>query len=172
MRLIILLFVSFVSFSCSTAYYSKKKKETTAYQNLSRLEQELVNIDLTLNISAAKGLYNNSIVFLTAYPNSKYKEQVLVLASKSTDGLNMNQENLELIDQLLNEFPNSKNAPNYLYNKGKIVEEKIKDLDQALLIYQKLIETYPKSELAASLKSYIGFMNKSEKEKLEYLLNE
>lgn len=170
MKLLIIVFPIFFFIGCSVSSSSKKKKkEDIEYNRLIALEKNLVKTDLTINIVTAKNLYNGSTTFIKQYPKSKNKEHVLVLAAKSSDGLNMIQENIALIDELLKDFSSSENAPNYLYNKGKIFEEKIKDLEKAKLIYRELIQKYPKSELALSMKSYLLFLEKSETEQLEYL---
>jgi len=146
--------------------FSSSKEE---YQKLVQLEQKLVNSDLTLNQMVAKELYDRSIRFSEKYPKNKHREQVLVFAAKSADGLNWNQKNLAVINQLLTLFPNSPNAPNYLYNKGKIYEEKLHQKEKAIEIYQTLILKYPQSKIAKNLKDYIVFLKKTEKEQLEFL---
>lgn len=149
----------------------KRITEEESYHNLLLLEKLLVQTDLNLNSKVADSLYHESLVFLKLYPESQRKESVLVLAAKCTDGLNLNKENIELIDQLLTLFPKSKYAPNYLYNKGKIYEEKLNNIPKAKECYKELILKHPKSELGKSMKLYLNFLDKSEKEQLDFLKN-
>jgi outer membrane protein assembly factor BamD (BamD/ComL family) len=146
-----------------------KVTEQQSYQTLLTLEQQLVQPNSTLDNLIADSLYTQSLRFIEKYPKSKYKEQVLVMAAKCSDGLSLNTENIQLIDQLLSEFPNSENAPNYLYNKGKIYEEKLNDISTAKLIYRDLIKRYPKSELAKNMLLYLDFLNQSQEEQLDFL---
>ena len=83
--------------------------------------------------------------------------------------VNNNKENIKIIDQLLVNFPNSNNAPIYLYNKGKIYEEKLVDITKAITIYKAVIENYPSSEIAKNLTDYISFISTSEKDQIKNL---
>jgi tetratricopeptide (TPR) repeat protein len=157
-----LLAAVFILSSCSTRKYEK-----TQYASLKTLEKQLVNTDLTLNKEVADSLYRESLFFDSIFPKSTHKEEVLTLAAKSADGLNKNQENIKIIELLLRHFPQSKNAPIYLYNKGKIYEEKIGNINKAISIYQQIIEIYPDHELAKSLAHYIPFLQKSPQEQLD-----
>lgn len=143
--------------------------EEESYLKLKTLEKSLVKPDLTLDLKIADSLYYSSLAFINQFIKSKNLENVLVLAAKCSDGLNLNIENIELINQLLLTFPNSENAPNYLYNKGKIYEEKLKDISKAKAVYVDLISTYPNSELALNMKFYLEFLDKSKTEQLEFL---
>ncbi len=171
MKIFLFLLVFTMSIGCATNSSSihLKSKEKVAYLDLIELEEQLVAKDLTLDTIVAVQLYDNSLLFLKRFPKSINKETVLVLASKSSDGLNMNQENIALINELLASFPNSQHAPNYLYNKGKIYEEKLNDLTKAKVVYSALIEKHPESQLAKSMILYLAFLEKSSKEKSEYL---
>jgi tetratricopeptide (TPR) repeat protein len=171
MKIFLFLLVFALSIGCATNSSSIriKRKEKVAFLDLIKLEEQLVAKDLTLDTIIAVQLYDNSLLFLKKFPKSIKKEAVLVLASKSSDGLNMNQKNIALIDELLASFPNSQDAPNYLYNKGKIYEEKLSNLSKAKAIYSNLIEKYPESQLAKSMILYLDFLEKSSKEKSEYL---
>lgn len=173
------LLLSLTFFSCTIGASNSKPIETknnsseaNSYQTLVDLEQLLVNPDLSLNSTIADSLYNEALTYLLEFPKSKQRERVLVLAAKCSDGLNLIPENIRLIDQLLAEFPLSENAPNYLYNKGKIYEEKLNDIATARLIYNELIIKFPNSELAQSISLYLDFLNKSEQEQLNFLKNQ
>jgi tetratricopeptide (TPR) repeat protein len=171
MKLFLFLLVFTLNIGCANNSSSihLKRKEKVAYLDLIEIEEQLVKKDLTLDTIIAVQLYDNSLFFLKRFPKSIKKETVLVLASKCSDGLNMNQENIALIDELLASFPNSQHAPNYLYNKGKIYEEKLSDLTKAKAVYSTLIEKHPDSKLAKSMILYLDFLEKSSKEKSEYL---
>lgn len=179
MKLFIYFLTTFLVFGCSIGANNaksnlqeeKKTTEIDSYNLLLDLESLLVNDDLTLNSKVADSLYHQSLLFIEYYPKSKHKESVLVLAAKCSDGLNLNSENIRLIDQLLISFPLSENAPNYLYNKGKIYEEKLKDTLKASIVYKELITNYPDSQLGRSMKLYLKFLEKTESEQLDFLKN-
>jgi tetratricopeptide (TPR) repeat protein len=171
---IILISITSCSIGANNSKSNSQKKEPTeeeSYKVLLSLEKILVQYDLALNSEIADSLYQKSLTFIHLYPKSEHQESVLVIAAKCSDGLNLNQENISLIDQLLKAFPHSVYAPNYLYNKGKIYEEKLKDLPKAKKIYKELISKYPKSELGKSMVSYLNFLEKSDTEQLDFLKN-
>jgi len=169
------LLISLLLFGCSIgtnnpkSNLDRKSTEEQAYQALTDLEKSLVQTNLTINKLIADSLYKEALEFVALYPKSKQKEQALVLAAKCSDGLDLSTENIQLIDQLLLTFPDSENAPNYLYNKGKIYEEKLNDVSTAKTIYQDLIKRYPKSELAKNMLLYLDFLNQSEEEQFNFL---
>lgn len=168
MKLIYFLVPLILLTNCLTTK-KQVKKEQELLNALISLEKRLVNTDLTLNEKVADSLYRESLFFDSIFPKSTHKEKVLVFAAKSADGLNNNKENIKIIDQLLLNFPNSINAPIYLYNKGKIYEEKLLDITKAIIIYKEVIENYPSSEIAKNLTDYISFLSASKKDQIKNL---
>lgn len=168
MKLFYFLFTTIVLTNCLQV---KKRtiKENTLYHSLVSLEKKLVNKDLTLNKEVADSLFRRSLFFDSIFPESQHKEKVLVFAAKSADGMNENEANLKIINQLVKHFPNSKNTPIYLYNKGKIYEEKLMDTPTALVIYKQIVKQYPESDIAKNLIDYISFISKTENEQLKQL---
>ena len=136
---------------------------------MTALENQIVNKDLSINKKKAEILFKKSIRFNQKNLNNKYSESVYVLAAKCSDGLNWNNKNIEIIDLLLQKFPNSKNRPNYLYNKGKIYEEKMHKIENAKNIYNQIIREYPNTEIGKNLIHYLEFISKTDQEKLQFL---
>ncbi len=162
MKYVLVFIVSWLLIGClSTKGVSQKR----SYQKLINIESKLVNKDLSINSKKAKKLYRSALAFNQRYPSNKNKEAVYVFAAKSSDGLNWNKENIKIIDTLLSEFPNSKQCPVYLFNKGKIYEEKLHDIEKAKMIYKKVVKLYPNSIIAKNLIDYLAFISKSEQEK-------
>ncbi len=169
MRYLFFVLTLFILTNCSTFKNRNKLNEAKIYEALKTLETRLVNQDLTLNKEVADSLYRRSLFFDSIHPKSKHKEEVLTLAAKSADGLDRNQENIQIIDSLLHYFPKSKNAPIYLYNKGKIYEEKMGDTTKAIEVYTIIINRFPEHELAKNLIHYLRFLNQSHQEQLDSL---
>ena len=166
MKFVFILFLSLCITSCSINQSIGQEKK---YNKLTALEKQIVNPDLTINKKKAKKLFQKALKFNKKHPANKHKESIYVLAAKCSDGLNWNTKNIEIIDLLLVEFPQSKNSSNYLYNKGKIYEEKIKDIEKSKTIYRQIIKQYPNTELAKNLVDYLKFISKSDQEQLEFL---
>ena len=52
-------------------------------------------------------------------------------------------------------FPNSSNAPKYLHNRARILEDKVENNKAARLAYEELIELYPEHTLSLNSKIYL-----------------
>ena len=52
-------------------------------------------------------------------------------------------------------FPNSLNAPKYLHNRARILEDKVQNNKAARLAYEELIELYPEHSLSLNSKIYL-----------------
>ena len=143
--------------SCSI-YKKTLKAEEQALSVLANLEQNLVREDLSLNAENAQLLQEKSKQFLVQYPNSKHKEQVLVYIAKTSDGLNQNELTLQTLNQLIKEFPDSEQTPLYYYNKGKVLEDKLKQKQKAITVYKELIKRYPDSKIAQEIKLYLKYI--------------
>jgi len=148
---------------------NKTSRQENKYQKLLDLEKHIVNPNLSINKNNAEKLYFKALDFNKKYSNNKHKESVYVLAAKCSDGLNWNTKNIAVIDKLLAEFPLSNNCPNYLYNKGKIYEEKLNNIEKAKIIYTDIIKKYPDSEIAKNLVDYLIFRSKTNQDQLQFL---
>ena len=67
-------------------------------------------------------------------------------------------------------FPTSKKAPIYLFNRARILDDILLKKRESELAYRELIELYPDDSLSLSMKRYLesDLMNKSEQELLEF----
>jgi tetratricopeptide (TPR) repeat protein len=67
-------------------------------------------------------------------------------------------------------FPNSVNAPKYLHNRARILEDKIMNNNAARLAYEELIELYPDHPLSVNSKIYLeNIFDKSDSEILNLI---
>ncbi|MDG2343716.1 MAG: hypothetical protein P8L23_03975 [Flavobacteriales bacterium] len=67
-------------------------------------------------------------------------------------------------------FPESINAPKYLHNRARILEDKIKNNKSARLAYEELIELYPNHPLSINSKIYLEkIFDKSDAEILDLI---
>lgn len=157
MRLIAIVILLSLNMGCKS-HKSYIENDYLAFKKISNFENCLIHQDLTLNRIVARSLIKQCDNFTSTFPKSIYLEETLVIAAKSSDGLNFNKKNINYINQLLEHFPESENAPIYLYNKGKILEEKLNDTLKAFNIYQTIINKYPNSEIGKSLPYYLDFI--------------
>ena len=52
-------------------------------------------------------------------------------------------------------FPNSKNAPIYLHNRARILDNILEDKNNARLAFEELIELYPNHKLSINAQLYL-----------------
>ncbi len=76
---------------------------------------------------------------------------------------------LNLYDWVLESYPAHPLAPNVLFIKGFIIEQDLKQTEEARLIYQEFLDKYPDHEMASSAKFLLDNLGKSEQEILEMI---
>lgn len=145
--------------------------ETESYTTLQELDDQLVKNDLTIDINVAKELYTRSIEFSKTYPESENLEIVLSYAAKGAEGIENYKEAVEILHKLAYDIPESNKTVIYMYNKGKILEEKLKDKDAAKAAYKELIKRFPRNPISKNMKSYLsnGLIDMTKEEKIKYL---
>jgi tetratricopeptide (TPR) repeat protein len=138
---------------------------------LQELDDQLVKNDLTIDINVAKELYTRSIDFSKDYPESENLEIVLSYAAKGAEGIENFKEAVEILHKLSYDIPESNKTVIYMYNKGKILEEKIKDKEAAKAAYKELIKRFPRNPISKNMKSYLsnGLIDMSKEDKIKYL---
>ncbi len=187
----IILFFSVLAVSCGGSekneegHYSSKKEvveelkvvetspeqERTDYEDLLKLDERLIKNDLTIDQNVARQLYKSSMEFAKHYPNSEHLEKALDFAAKGAENIGDYEEAVVIYHQLINDIPESNRTPVYMYNKGKILEEKINKKDAAKVAYKELIKRYPRNPLSKSMKSYLrnGLIDMTKEEKIKFL---
>ena len=188
-HLYLFLSISFLLSNCGSAEEknteaSVNKKEDKAIQEtkdpalesedlktLQELDDQLVKNDLTIDINVANELYTRSISFSKDYPKSENLEIVLSYAAKGAEGIENYKEAVEILHKLAYDIPESNKTVIYMYNKGKILEEKIKDKEAARAAYKELIKKFPRNPISKNMKSYLsnGLIDMSKEEKIKYL---
>jgi TolA-binding protein len=67
-------------------------------------------------------------------------------------------------------FPESKNAPIYLHNRARILDNILEDKNNAKLAFEELIELYPEHPLSINTQLYLdNAFGKSDQELLELI---
>ena len=145
--------------------------EATDLMLVQELDEQLVKNDLTIDLNVAKELYTRSLAFSKEYPKSADLELVLSYAAKGAEGIENYTEAVEILHRLANDLPESNKTVIYMYNKGKILEEKLKNKEAAKLAYKELIERFPKNPISRNMKAYLnnGLIDMSKEEKIKYL---
>ncbi len=187
-KIIILISVSIFALSCGNneekkgegkqevASHAETKhevdpaKEKAEFEELKELEDHLMNSDLTIDISVAKDLYKKAAAFAKNYPKSAHLEAALDYAAKGAENGGLYSEAVEMYHQLGNVMPESNKTPIYMYEKGKVLEDKMQNKEAAKAAYKELIKRYPRNPLSKDMKSYLknGVIDMTKEEKIKY----
>jgi len=141
------------------------------FSKLVELDQKLMNADLSIDKEVAKELFSTASVFESKYPAHEKTADALELAAKGAESIGKYNEAIELLHHLANDFEASEKTPSYLYNKGRILEEKLGKKENAKAAYNELISKYPEHPLAVSAEQYLqmNYMEMSDEELIQFL---
>lgn len=145
-------------------------EEASDLKDLEDLDSQRIKNDLSIDLNIAKSLYTRSIAFSKNYPNSKHLEKVLTYAYKGAENIGDYEEAVEILHQLAHNVPNAKKIPVHMYNKGKVLEEKMGKIEASKAAYKELIKKYPRNPFSKDMKTYIskGIIDMTAEEKVNY----
>ena len=72
---------------------------------------------------------------------------------------------IDINERIINSYPDSDEAPKALFANAGTYEEKLKDREQALKLYQLFVEHYPGHSLAGQAKQHISALQQQQKKK-------
>lgn len=178
--IVVLSLISFLS-SCGEKKEETKEVVTEStvevispegqFEYLIELDQILVKNDLTVDKSVAKRLFNAANDFLSNNAGHEKSADALELAAKSAEALGKYNEAIDMLHRLSKDFVDSEKTPSYLYNKARILEEKLGKKENAKAAYEDLISRFPNDPLAISAQQYLdmNYMEMSDEELIEFL---
>jgi len=119
----------------------------------------LFNPDGSLNEQEAPKVAEKYCQFVNQNPNDTAVVKWLFHAMEINVMLKNSDKSLELGNQLLNQYPQSKWAPKTLLFMGSYVyNDQLNDTAQAHQMFQKLIDEYPESELVSDAQKSIEYL--------------
>ena len=180
MKKLLVITTFFVIIGCNTEPSDERKELTSKeyFQELENLNDSLINLkpihfnlqkELGINVkNKAISLYNNNEFDF----NDKEVEFLLSCAAKSSEILKQYKEAQNYFLKLQKKFPNGENAPVYLHNRARILDDILLDKNNARLAYEELIELYPEHPLSQNAVMYLeNAFGKSNEELLELIKN-
>lgn len=112
---------------------------------------------------AGKELYEAANDFVVKHPHHEKTAAILELAAKGAEAMQQYQEAVNILDKLIFEFPETEETPNYMMNKARIIEERIKDVEKAKVAYGELIDRFPDNQMSKDAKLYVdNFLGKED----------
>ena len=131
----------------------------------------LFNADHTMNRNEAPKVAKTYCQYVKQNPNDTTVVKWLYHAMEINVMMKDADKSIELCDQLLEQYPQSKWAPMSLLLVGSFVyEDMLNDTAQAHAAYQKLIDDYPESALVDDAQKSIEFLGLTQEERMSRII--
>lgn len=151
MKLMLAVIVAFGMFACGG------KKLTQ--EDLKAAEATLFNEDQTLNEAKAPGVADTYCKFVEQNPDDSTAADWLYHAMEINVLLKNADKSAAICDQLTKDYPDSEWAPMSLFLLGSYVyDDQLSDTAKAHAAFQRLIDTYPESELVDDAQKSIEYL--------------
>ena len=151
LKLMLVAMLAMGMFACG------EKKLT--YKDMLKAEATLFDEEGYLDTLKAPKVAEKYIKFVEQNPDDTTASLWLYHAMELNVMLKNTEKSMELCDQLVEKYPDSKWAPRGLYLLGSFIyEEELKDLDKAREVYERIVRDYPESEIIESVKSSIKYL--------------
>ena len=121
-------------------------------QNLNKFLNSLFNVD-SVKVKQLISMYTD---FADRFPNDTSASKYLFSASRLYVSLENYKQSITLLDKIINNYPKTKIAPDCMFMKAYIYDDKIKDYKSALKFYNEFINKYPTHDLVSAAKASIG----------------
>lgn len=175
MKKLIYISIIFFCFSCA----NNKETIPSYYQELEDLREindQLIKSnpkDLSTIYQLGINIKNQSLNLYVRYHKNFNDEENEFLLQCAATGSEAAQKYKDAVDYFLKaqrKFPESDNAPIYLHNRARILDNILTDKNNARLAFEELIELYPNHPLSENSKVYLdNVFGKSNEELLNIL---
>jgi outer membrane protein assembly factor BamD (BamD/ComL family) len=134
-------------------------EKTLTQNDLKMAEAKLFNDDKSINESEAPQVAETFCKFVEQHPDDSTAVEWLYHAMEINVMLKNADKSVELCDQLLQQYPQSKWAPMSLFLVGSYVyNDQLNDTAQAHATLQRLIDEYPESKLVEDAEKSIEYL--------------
>jgi len=153
----ILLILFVIALSACTSKYDSLKKDITTLEK--KIGEQTV-IDKT-DGSKLLGLY---IDFAASFPEDSSTHVILYNAARVAISIEETQKALELLEQIIDDYPDSQLVPEAYILTGFIYENILLDIDQARKWYELFIQHFPTHSMGEDIRTTILNLGKSPEE--------
>jgi tetratricopeptide (TPR) repeat protein len=131
---------------------SRKK----VHEQIKQLEQEIFDTQsFTLDEAKAEALSKAYREYIDTYPDDSLSADYLFKLSEISGALGKHGESVELLEELIEKYPDYRKLPDALFLKGFILEDKLHNLNKAQRAYEELISKFPEHPYAENAKVII-----------------
>ncbi len=120
--------------------------------------QEYANIELLLFQNKKYAALDSLQAMLEKYPKHSLTDELLWLTAKTYISLDSNQAALKYLNNLNENFGHDILGDDALFEIGKLYEEKLKDKNAAMKIYEEILNKYPGSIFVAESRKRFRFL--------------
>lgn len=176
MKNLIYISIIFFCFSCA----NKTEEISSYYQELEGLREindQLIKSnpkDKSTIYQLGINIKNQSLNLYVRYHKNFTAEENEFLLQCAATGSEAAQKYKDAVDYFLKaqrKFPESDNAPIYLHNRARILDNILMDKNNARLAFEELIELYPNHPLSENSKVYLDNVFGKSNEELLKILN-
>ena len=176
MKNLIYISTIFFCFSCAN-----KSEEIPSYhqelEGLREINDQLIKSnpkDKSTIYQLGINIKNQSLNLYVRYHKNFTAEENEFLLQCAATGSEAAQKYKDAVDYFLKaqrKFPESDNAPIYLHNRARILDNILMDKNNARLAFEELIELYPNHPLSENSKVYLNNVFGKSNEELLKILN-
>ena len=135
------------------------KEQKLTQDDMKKAEATLLNEDRSMNLDVAPKVAETYCQFVEQNPDDASAPLWLFHAMEINVQLKNADKSAELCDKLLAKYPQSEWAPRSLFLMGSFVyNDQLNDTAQAHAAFQRLIDTYPDSDLVDDAKKSIEYL--------------
>jgi len=152
---IYLICALFMFSSCSNG-------KKSLYDKIKNLEKELMSKNaLPIDTAKAGNLVNMYLDYAKKYSDDSNAVRFLFKAANISMNINRPKLAIELLDKIMNDYSKFAKAPDCMFLKAFVYDDKLKDYNKAREVYQAFLNKYPTHPFAESAKASIQNLGKT-----------
>lgn len=143
---------------------------TAALDEIKKIDDQLLKAAQSEMLPIGKMLYEKTQGFANKYPKHSKTPAVLEVSAKAAEAMGKYDEAVNILHKLIYEFPETDETPKYMWNKARVIEEKLGKIPNAKAAYNELIAKYPNHPMGIDAKFYVeNYLGKSDEEILQFI---
>jgi tetratricopeptide (TPR) repeat protein len=143
---------------------------TAAIDEIKLVDAQLMKASQADMIPVGKQLYQLTQDFANKYPNHSKTPPILEVSAKAAEAMGKYDEAINILHKLIYEFPETEETPKYMWNKARVIEEKLGKIPNAKAAYNELINKYPNHPMGIDAKFYVeNYLGKTDEEILQLI---
>ncbi len=143
---------------------------TAAIDEIKLVDAQLMKASQADIIPVGKQLYQLTQDFANKYPNHSKTPPILEVSAKAAESMGKYDEAVNILHKLIYEFPETEETPKYMWNKARVIEEKLGKIPNAKAAYNELINKYPNHPMGIDAKFYVeNYLGKTDEEILQLI---